>query len=397
MCMKINMLTTMEAAARLGVKPATLYAYVSRGVLSRIAAADGQRSLFRKGEVEALARRGRPRAAQAADELRITSAITELGPSLFRYRGHDVVALTQQQGFESVAELLWSGELTPQVRWPIVPLSPRVARAIARLPAGTGPLERYLCVTTQCAADDPLRIDLGPAQVMAAARNLVGALIAALPLLGPGEPAAGYVAERLWPRLSPQPAGRARVALLDAALVLLADHELATSTLAARVAASARAHPFAVLAAGFAALSGPLHGKAATAVQRVLRAARHTTPPARAWADAHGGSRLAPGFGHPVYTRDVRAVALYARLLPQLRSRDRTLIEAVRLHGEKSTGKPFNIDFVLAAMATAFDMPLGATEAVFALARSAGMLAHAIEEYAAPPLRFRARATYVGP
>jgi citrate synthase len=378
MCMKINMLTTMEAAARLGVKPATLYAYVSRGVLSRIAAADGQRSLFRKGEVEALARRGRPRAAQAADELRITSAITELGPSLFRYRGHDVVALTQQQGFESVAELLWSGELTPQVRWPIVPLSPRVARAIARLPAGTGPLERYLCVTTQCAADDPLRIDLGPAQVMAAARNLVGALIAALPLLGPGEPAAGYVAERLWPRLSPQPAGRARVALLDAALVLLADHELATSTLAARVAASARAHPFAVLAAGFAALSGPLHGKAATAVQRVLRAARHTTPPARAWADA-------------------RAVALYARLLPQLRSRDRTLIEAVRLHGEKSTGKPFNIDFVLAAMATAFDMPLGATEAVFALARSAGMLAHAIEEYAAPPLRFRARATYVGP
>ncbi|MFM2417186.1 MAG: hypothetical protein RL385_1909 [Pseudomonadota bacterium] len=395
--MKINMLTTAEAAARLRIKPATLYAYVSRGVLTRIAAPDGKRSLFRKGEVESLALRGRPRAGQGAEELRIPSALTELGPSALRFRGHDAVALSQQYSFESVAELLWCGELTAAVHWPVVPLGLRVSRATARLPKGCGPLERFLCVTTLCAADDPLRSDLAPSQVLVLARTLINALVTSLPLLGHDSATATSVAKRLWPRLSAQPARAARVALLDAALVLLADHELATSTLAARVAASARAHPFAVVCAGFAALSGPLHGKAATEVQRVLRAACHTTPPARAWAEAHGGARLAPGFGHPVYTRDVRAASLYARLLPQLRPRDRVLVEAVRLHGEKSTGKPFNIDFALAAMAFGFDMPLGATEAVFALARSAGMFAHAIEEYAAPPLRFRARASYVGP
>ncbi|MFM2421263.1 MAG: hypothetical protein RL385_5986 [Pseudomonadota bacterium] len=395
--MKINMLTTAEAAARLGIKPATLYAYVSRGVLTRVAASDGQRSLFRKGEVEALALRGRPRASQGADQVCIPTAITELEPSALRFRGHDAVTLSQHYGFESVAELLWCGELTASAHWPVVPLGQRISRATARLPEGCGPLERFLCVTTLLAADDPLRSDLAPAQVSALARTLISALVVALPLLGADSATATSVAWRLWPRLSAQPAKPARVALLDAALVLLADHELATSTLAARVAASARAHPFAVVCAGFAALSGPLHGKAATEVQRVLRAARHTTPPARAWADAHGGARLVPGFGHPVYTRDVRAAALYARLLPQLRPRDRALVEAVRLHGEKSTAKAFNIDFALAALAFAFDMPLGATEAVFALARSAGMVAHAIEEYAAPPLRFRARATYVGP
>jgi citrate synthase len=218
-----------------------------------------------------------------------------------------------------------------------------------------------------------------------------------LSALCPVDAQASSVAARLWPRLSPLPGEPARVALLDAALVLLADHELATSTLAARIAASTRAHPFAVLAAGFAALSGPMHGKASTTVQRVLRAARHSTPPELAWADSHAGMRLAPGFGHPVYTRDVRAAELYARLLPRLRARERALLEAVRSHGEASTGKAINVDFALAALGFAFDMPLGATEAVFALARSAGMLAHALEEYGAPPLRYRARAAYVGP
>src|SRR3984957_3378450 len=54
-------LTAIQAAQRLGVKPATLYAYVSRGVLRRDRAADGRGSLFDAEEVKRLARRGRPR------------------------------------------------------------------------------------------------------------------------------------------------------------------------------------------------------------------------------------------------------------------------------------------------------------------------------------------------
>ena len=52
---------TAEAARRLGVKPATLYSYVSRGALRRRTGEDGRSSLFDAGEVELLARRGRPR------------------------------------------------------------------------------------------------------------------------------------------------------------------------------------------------------------------------------------------------------------------------------------------------------------------------------------------------
>jgi citrate synthase len=58
-------------------------------------------------------------------------------------------------------------------------------------------------------------------------------------------------------------------------------------------------------------------------------------------------------------------------------------------------GQP-NVDFALAALAFGLDMPMGATEAVFALARIAGWIAHALEEYGETPLRFRARALYVG-
>ncbi|MEK8172778.1 citrate/2-methylcitrate synthase [Streptomyces sp. M19] len=68
------------------------------------------------------------------------------------------------------------------------------------------------------------------------------------------------MARRLWSRLTALPADEPSVRALDGALVLLIDHDLAASTLAARVAASARAHPYAVVSAGLGALDGPLHG-----------------------------------------------------------------------------------------------------------------------------------------
>ena len=65
------------------------------------------------------------------------------------------------------------------------------------------------------------------------------------------------------------PTGR-RVALLNAALVLVADHDLAAGTVAARVAASARGSIYAVISAGLGAFDGPLHGGATTLAQEFL-------------------------------------------------------------------------------------------------------------------------------
>src|SRR6516164_305673 len=105
-------LTAAQAAQRLGVKPATLYAYVSRGVLSRDKAA-GRASLFDSEEVERLARRGRPRRPAGAADITVESAITEIAGDRLRYRGHDVTRLAVSRGFEDVAELLWTGEFPP--------------------------------------------------------------------------------------------------------------------------------------------------------------------------------------------------------------------------------------------------------------------------------------------
>jgi citrate synthase len=103
-------LTAAQAAQRLGVKPATLYAYVSRGVLRRDRAADGRSSLFDSDEVERLARRGRPRRPVGAADITVESAITEIAGDRLRYRGLDVIRLATSRTFEDVAELLWTGE-----------------------------------------------------------------------------------------------------------------------------------------------------------------------------------------------------------------------------------------------------------------------------------------------
>ena len=81
-----------EAARRLGVKPSTLYSYVSRGVLRRRTGEDGRSSLFDVAEVESLARRGRPR-HPGAGEFVIESALTEITSDRACYRGLDITAL----------------------------------------------------------------------------------------------------------------------------------------------------------------------------------------------------------------------------------------------------------------------------------------------------------------
>ncbi len=100
-----------EAAQRLGIKQASLYAYVSRGVLSRRRETEGRASMFDAGEVDELARRGRPRRVGSPAELLFESALTELTSTSQRYRGFDAGELALRRTFEDVAMLLWTGSL----------------------------------------------------------------------------------------------------------------------------------------------------------------------------------------------------------------------------------------------------------------------------------------------
>ncbi|HJU01326.1 MAG TPA: MerR family transcriptional regulator, partial [Actinomycetes bacterium] len=102
-------MTTAEAARRLGVKPATLYAYVSRGLLSRERAPDGRTSTFDPAEIDRLAHPGRPRRGRRpVPELVLPSALTAIADGLPWYRGLAVPELAATRSFEEVATWLWT-------------------------------------------------------------------------------------------------------------------------------------------------------------------------------------------------------------------------------------------------------------------------------------------------
>ena len=163
-----------------------------------------------------------------------------------------------------------------------------------------------------------------------------------------------------------------------------------------RVAASTWADPYAAVAAGLATLSGPLHGGASETVRDVLRRVRSGTPVAEVVGDRLREENQFPGFGHRVYrVADPRA----AVLLDLVRASDApadlldTADALLAMVGDAGVGA-VNVDFSLAVFAEAYELPQ--SDIVFALARCAGLVAHAIEEYE-HRLRFRPRAAYVGP
>ncbi len=102
-------------------------------------------------------------------------------------------------------------------------------------------------------------------------------------------------------------------------------------------------------------------------------------------------SRSLPAFGHPLYPQgDVRARALLDSVkLPKRYAQ-------IRIAAEEMTGELPNVDFALAAVTTAARLPEDASMVIFALARSVGWMAHALEQTQAGKL-IRPRARYSGP
>lgn len=381
----------VEAVAeRLGVKRETVYAYVSRGLLRSERGPGG--SLFDAVEVEALAGRSRRRPLPGAGiDVTLTSAVTTLRDGDVRYRGRPLADLVGSS-FESVAMLLWTGELGSDAPWTSSPMAAvNACAAVDALGAGASPGDRLRVAVAAGAVGDPLRHDLSPTATVATAQGIVTTCVVALAPSTPATPVTQWgVARSLMLALAPR-LGQRWVPAFDAALVLLADHELASSTLAARVAASTRADPWQVVLAGLATVSGPLHGSASAAVHRLLLDVGED--PATAVGEHLRRFGVVPGFGHLVHKRGDPRTGLLLDVV-------RDSVEPARLAPVDDlvdlvvgrTGALPNVDLALAALGYAANLPVGATEAIFALARIAGWIAHAMEEYREPPLRFRARA-----
>lgn len=387
-----RMLESEEAARRLGVKLATLYAYVSRGLLVSQPSNDGRRSLFAADDVEALARRSRGGRTTATRLATVTTSVSQLRDEGPAYRGRPAMALASSASYEEVAALLWGVEAAG-LAWGPLRLRP---------PKALGPADRLRWAVVMAGAGDRVRSDLRRASVAGAGARLIATMVAALagdpavpapPLVLGDRRLEDTVAGRLAARLAAEPT-RAAAEALNRALVLLADHELATSTLAVRVAASTRADPYAALLAGLGVMAGPLHGGAPRQARALLREVARVGPE-RAVDEALRSGRPLPGFGHAVYEEaDPRAQALVAAIeaLGDVPGRGE-LAGLVALGASRGLPPP-NVDLATAALSVALGLPDNAPETVFTLARVAGWIAHYLEELDEAPLRYRARAVY---
>jgi citrate synthase len=396
-------LPAAETAQRLGIKLPTLYAYVSRGLITARRPADSRASFFAPGEVERL--RSRP-ARAAQPELEIASAVTLLRPDGLFYRGHGAVALSRERSYEEVAELLWHASLNAQTPWPVEDAAAAAAKqAQAGLPPDVLPLERLAVAVAAIAPLDPLRFDLTPTAVERAARRLIATMVAALPGAARppargdvrGVPLASSIAGILAAALSRRRATRAFVNVVNAALILIADHELAASTLAARVAAAARAPVYASVLAGLAVMQGPRHGATSLWAEDLLAEIAAGATPERTVAEHFRRGEYLFGFGHLLYeSGDPRAGELLDLVFEHAPARHALPARALLDFAQSQELPPPSIDFALAALAHSFQLLRGSGQAIFAVGRSAGWIAHALEEHARRS-QYRIRASYTGP
>lgn len=393
--MTTNRISALEAAARLGVKRETIYAYVSRGMLESRRDIDGKTSTFDPDEIARI-RSGRRAARQGHLEVPITSAITRVTDGNVAYRGHELADIVAgQHRFESVASLLWTGTLDDTASWGTPDQGTGAHKTLA--PAlGPGAMSTDLMMTAVIAAStvDPFRNDRSAANVAIAGAKIITTMVEVLPRLSTATET-HHLAQGLWQRLTAE--NDSQWPVLDMALVLLADHGIATSTLAARLAASTRAGIHSVVLAGLGTVVGPLHGGASRLAHLMFADAEHGGADAAISEVLRNGDRI-PGLGHMIHrTKDPRHDLLFDALSRStLDSRRADVVAAVVARISERYEVAPNVDLALGALTYMSGMRADAGEVIFAVARTSGWIAHALEEYEEAPLRFRPVGRYSG-
>jgi citrate synthase len=388
-----------RAAEELGVSVATLYAYVSRGMI-RSEAGEGKRRnrRYRAEDVRRLKERkerrrdpdGVVKGALHWGTPVMESGITLIDDGRLYYRGREVVALAREKSIEEVAALVWTGdEATAPDLFPVEEklLSERI-RALLEGMSGMPPVDIFQVLLPLAAAEDPAAYDLRPTAVARTGARILRLMTEAAS--GEDAPGLAVTLGRGW--------GTGETgALLDAALVFCADHELPVSTFAARCVASSEASPYAVVLAGLAALGGVKHGGEIELVEAFLREV-DVVGDARAVISGRlrRGERV-PGFGHSLYPdgdpRGAGLLRLTAEAYPESPAVELSMAvtqDVLRLMGGRPT-----VDFALATVARVLGLPAGGAVALFGLGRTVGWIGHAIEQYQDGSL-IRPRARYVG-
>jgi len=393
-------LSAAEAAAELGVSIPTLYAYVSRGLIRSEGVAQSRRRQYLAEDVWLLKERKvqrRDPAKAAEDALHwglpvLESRLSVIHAGRLYYRGRDVVTLATTSTLEQVAALLWEGDLAgafpDDVTDPVPPGWPAILRVAADLP----PLESFQLLLPLAAAHDSQAYDLRPAAVSRTGARILRLLTA---IAVGGKPTRRPVAQVLQQHWAPKRAEAAH--LLQAALVLYADNGLNPSSFTARCVASAGSTPYALVAAGLAALQGSKHGGACERAAGVLHEARDTRGARHAVVTRLRRGEPVPGFGHPLYPDGDPRGALLMKMVAEVhpKSADANVaLELAAAVAELMNEQP-TVDFGVVTLCRALNLPASAPLALLGIGRVVGWIAHGLEQYREGRV-IRPRARYAG-
>jgi citrate synthase len=397
--MSTEWLSSKEAARRLGVSAATLYAYVSRGLL-RSEGSNGRRERrYRADDVSRLKRRrevGRKAESIAASALDfgtpvLESSLTLIDGGHLYYRGHDATRLARSASLEQVAQLLWECDDRSFADGNVSPMSESLRRAWLAAETLTAVDSCLVLLPAAARWDHPSWVDDRAAMLETGVRilRLLTAAVTREPVSG--RPIHDQLASA-W--RVPSHGGR----LIRAALVLSADHEFNASAFAARVVASTGANLYGATLAGLAAINGPRHGGLTRHVAALLDDLERSADPDARLADLVATGATIPGFGHQLYPDgDVRAATLFELMreaLPQ--SPQLAFAERIAAIGERLADRRPNIDFATVTLERALGLPKDSALSLFLLGRTVGWIAHALEQAAHGGL-IRPRARYTGP
>lgn len=331
------------------------------------------------------------------------------------YRGFDVRSLVPGVPYESIVHLLLYGDPPAVDPSPEVDLALKAARSLPpsaervadALPPRLPPLEALRTMLSALGDGSfgyPPTLDEG-FRLIARAPMLLARFVSRSrgedPV--PSRPELSHAANYLW-MLSGEEPTREHVRALEGYLCLLADHGMNASTFALRVAISTQSDLISAATAALATLKGPLHGGAPSRVSEMLDAIG-TPERAEEWiAERLSHREVLFGFGHRAYkTEDPRGVILH-RIARTVADPERfELAEAVEraalaaLRRARPQARLFtNVEYYSAVVLEAVGLPREMFTPTFAVARTAGWTAHALEQ-AADNRLIRPDVEYVGP
>ncbi len=333
------------------------------------------------------------------------------------YRGYDIHELAARASFEEIVWLLLQGELptaeelaglTRQLAGERS-LPSQVQTTLSLFPPGTHPMDMLRTGVSMLAAFDP---ELNDSSRQANLRKAMRLIAKVSTLITDGwrlahaqapvapRPDLNHAANFLHGLTGEAPAAW-KTQVLNAILVLYADHEFNASTFSARVTASTMADMYSAVTTGLGTLKGPLHGGANEETMKMLRDIG-SADQAESWMrERLARKEKIMGFGHRVYKKGDSRVPImreFARQLGQRFGQEQWVPVCERLEAVMEREKKLcaNVDLYAAPVFFLLGLPPELNTPFFALSRVSGWCAHIIEQHDHNRL-IRPRSLYTGP